>query len=81
MFAQAFQLTELLVTDTDTKDILHYIFLLHPGYGYDNCFISSVNELPIPQSQPASYRLQIGLANVYISSVFEGPCTSGKIPK
>ena len=31
---QAFQLVVMLVSDSNTKNILNYLFLLHPGYGY-----------------------------------------------
>ena len=32
---QAMQIAVLLVSNRNTKDILHQISLLHPGYGYD----------------------------------------------
>lgn len=34
MFLQGLQLAVLIVTNNHTRDILNYIFLLHPGYGY-----------------------------------------------
>ncbi|CAI8011243.1 Phospholipid-transporting ATPase ABCA1 [Geodia barretti] len=40
----AFQLAVLLVSDSHTQDVLHYLFLLHPGYGlqigFANIYIS-----------------------------------------